>query len=83
MALQGEKKFGVVGIADKQMITLLLWMKKVYYFKQFVKEKQRNFSFSANIKHHSNTQDLKHLEIVIPYVDAERKKLKILINLQC
>ena len=41
------------------------------------------FSLSANMKHHSNTEEvLKHLkEIVIPYVEAERKKLEILINL--
>ena len=34
------------------------------------------FSLSANTKHHSNTEEvLKHLkEIVIPYVEAERKK---------
>ena len=35
------------------------------------------FSLSANMKHHSNTLEvLKHLrEIVIPYVEAERKKI--------
>ena len=35
------------------------------------------FSLSADMKHHSNTQEvLKHLkEFVIPYVEAERKKI--------
>lgn len=37
----------------------------------------KGFSLSANLKHHSNTDEvLKHLtDIVIPYVEAERAKL--------
>ena len=60
---------------------LLLWMEKLYHFKQLIKEKPRannpaDFSLIANIKHHSNTQKvLKHLEeTVISYVGTEKKR---------
>ena len=97
MAPKGTKKVGVAGIADKQNITLTLTVTmdgKALPFQAIYKGKTKQslpkvifptgFSLSANMKQHNNTQKvLRHLkEIVIPYVEAERKKKKeILINL--
>ena len=89
MAPKSAKKVGVVGIVDKRMIILTLTVtmnEKTLTFQATYKGKTKQslpkvnipagFSLSANIKHYSNTQEvLKHLEeIVIPYVDTERKK---------
>ena len=89
------KKSGVAGIANKRNITLTLTVTmdgKAVPFQAIYKGKTKQSlpkvtfptacSLSANMKHHSNTQEvLKHLkEIVIPYVQAETKKLEILIN---
>ena len=88
-APKGEKKVGVAGIADKRNITFTLTVTmdgKALPFQAIYKRKTKqslpkvtfttDFSLSANMKHHSNTEEvLKHLkEIVIPYVEAERKK---------
>ena len=97
MAPKGTKKVGVAGIADKQNITLTLTVTmdgKALPFQAIYKGKTKQslpkvifptgFSLSENMKQHNNTQKvLRHLkEIVIPYVEAERKKKKeILINL--
>ena len=89
MVPKGAKKVGVAGIADKRniMLTLTVTMDgKALPFQAIYKGKTKQslpkvtfttgFSLSANTKHHSNTEEvLKHLiEIVIPYVEAERKK---------
>ena len=86
----------MAGFADKQIIILALIVTmdgKTSPFQAIYKGKTKQplpkanfpaeFSLSANIKHHINTQKvLKHLEeIAIPYADVERKKLEILINL--
>ena len=88
-APKGGKKVGVAKIADKRNITLTLTVTmdgKVLPFQAIYMGKTKQslpkvtftigFSLSANMKHHSNTEEvLKHLkEIVIPYVEAERKK---------
>ena len=90
MAPQGSKKVGKVGSDDKRTITLTFTVTldgKILPFQIIYKGKTQQsipkvkfpegFSLSANIKHHSNTEEvLKHLkEIVIPYVNAERRKL--------
>ena len=94
MVPQGAKKVGVAAIADKRMITLTLTVTmdgKTSPFQAIYKGKTKQslpkinfpvgFSLSANIKHHSNTQEvIKPLEIVISYADAERKKMEIMIN---
>ena len=98
MAPKGAKKVGVPGIADKRKITLTLTVTmdgKALPFQAIYKENTKQslpkvtfptgFRLSAYMKHHSNTEEvLKRLkEIVIPYVEAERKKkLEILINLR-
>ena len=83
MAPQSAKKVKVARIVDKRMLLrwLLLWMEKLYHFKQHIKEKPRanipaDFSLITNIKQHSNTQKvLKHLEeTVISYVVTEKKR---------
>ena len=80
-APKGEKKVGVAGIADKRNITFTLTVTmdgKALPFQAIYKRKTKqflpkvtfttDFSLSANMKHHSNTEEvLKHLkEIVIP-----------------
>ena len=89
IAPKGAKKVGVARIADKQSITLPLTVTmdgKALTIQAIYNGKTKQslpkvsfptgFSLSTNMKHHSNTQEvLKHLkEIVIPYVEAERKK---------
>ena len=84
------KKADVAGIANKRNVTLTLTVTmdgKAVPFQAIYKGKTKQSlpkvtfptgcSLSANMKHHSNIQDvLKHLkEIAIPYVQAERKKL--------
>ena len=87
---KGAKKVGVAGIADKRNITLTLTVTmdgKALSLQAIYKRKTKQslpkvtfptgFSLSANMKHHNNTQEvLEHLkEIVIPYVEAERKNI--------
>ena len=87
------KKVGVAGIADKRNITLTLTVTmggKALPLQATYKRKTKQslpkvtfptgFSLSANIKHHSNTQEvLKHLKKLSFHI--ERKKMEILINL--
>ena len=92
MAPQGAKKIGMSGVVDIRMITLMLTFTidgKTLPSQAIYKGKTKQsfpkinfpagFSLSANFKHHSNTEEvLKHLEeIVIPYVNAERKEIVI------
>ena len=85
MVPKGTKKVGVAGIADKQNITLTLTVimdGKALPFQAIYKRKTKQslpkviFPTGFSFKHHNNTQEvLKHFkEIVIPYVEAERKK---------
>ena len=89
MAPKGAKKVSVAGIADNRNITLTLTVTmdgKALTFQAIYKGKTKqslkkvtfptDFCLSASMKHHSKTEEvLKHLkEIVIPYVEAERKK---------
>ena len=84
------KKVGVAEIADKRDINLTLTVSmdgKALPFPATYKGKTKQslpkvtfptgFSFGTNMKHHSNTQEvLKYLkEVVIPYVEAKRKKI--------
>ena len=90
IAPKGAKKVGKARIAGKQCITLTLTVTmdgKALTIHAIYSGKTKQslpkvsfptgFSLSTNKKHHSNTQEvLKHLkEIVIPYVEAERKKI--------
>ena len=93
MAPKGAKKVGVAGIADKRniMLTLTVTMDgKALPFQAIYKGKTKQSlpkvtfptacSLSANMKHHSNTQEvLKHLKKLSFHI--ERKKMEILINL--
>ena len=93
MAPKGAKKAGVAGITDKRNITLILTVTmdgKALPFQAIYKGKTKQslpkvtfptgFSLSANMKHHSNTQEvLKHLKKLSFHI--ERKKMEILINL--
>ena len=93
MVSKGAKKVGVAGIADKRniMLTLTVTMDgKALPFQAIYKGKTKQslpkvtfptgFSLSANMKHHSNTQEvLKHLKKLSFHI--ERKKMEILINL--
>ena len=87
---KGTKKVDVAEIADKRDINLTLTVSmdgKALPFPAIYKGKTKQslpkvtfptgFSLSANMKHHNNTQEvLEHLkEIVIPYVEAERKNI--------
>ena len=89
MAPKGAKKVSMAGIADNRNITLTLTVTmdgKALPFQAIYKGKTKqslkkitfptDFCLSANMKHHSKTEEvLKHLkEIVIPYVEAEKKK---------
>ena len=89
MAPKGAKKVSVAGIADNRNITLTLTVTmdgKALTFQAIYKGKTKqslkkvtfptDFCLSASMKHHSKTEEvLKHLkEIVITYVEAERKK---------
>ena len=93
MAPKGAKKVGMAGIADKRNIMLTLTVTidaKALPFQAIYKGKTKHslpkvtfptgFSLSANMKHHSNTQEiLKHLKKLSFHI--ERKKMEILINL--
>ena len=85
MASKGAKKVDVAGIVDKQNMVLTVTVTKdgkALPFQAIYKGKIKQslpkvtfpagFSLSADMKHHSNTQEvLKYLkEIVIPYVEA-------------
>ena len=90
MVPKNTNKVGIAGSSDKRCITLTLTVTlegKTLPFQIIYQGKTKQslpkvvfpegFSLSANLKHHSNTEEvLKHLsEIVIPYVNAERAKL--------
>ena len=90
MAPKGAKKVGMAGIVGKRNITRTLSVTmdgKALPFQAIYKGKTNQslpevtfpigLSLSANMKHHNTTQEvLKHLkEILIPYVEAERKKI--------
>ena len=90
MAPEGPKKVVVAEIVDKRNVTHTLTVTmdgKALPFQAIYKGKTKQslpkvtfptgFSLSTNMKHHSNTQEvLKHLKkIVVPYVEAERKKI--------
>ena len=90
MAPKGAKKVGVAGSNDKRTITVTIAVSldgNILPFQIIYKGKTqqsvakvhfpKGFSLSANIKHHSNTDEvLKQLrEIIIPYVNNHREKL--------
>ena len=89
MAPQGAKKVRVAEIANKGMISLTLTAimdRKILPLQAIYKEKTKQslpkvnfparFSLSTTVRYHINTQEvLKRLEeIVMPYVNAKRKK---------